>query len=125
MLQNGFRLEARLKECSFVLADTDQLQQKIAEMSQRIRQLEDALAIFQSGVSKVTHPLLRDELLSIKFGLEPRQPEESQSLEESVDDPLAGAIDAFGTLSIGDGGESSYFGRSGGSEVCLNLVDLF
>ncbi|KAF7975573.1 hypothetical protein HWV62_9275 [Athelia sp. TMB] len=121
VLHTGFRLDARLKECRFILTDTDSLLQKIGEMGQRIRQLEDALAKFQSGVSEVTHPLLRDELLSIKFGPESRQPEESQSLEESTDDPLADAIDAFGTLSIGESGESSYFGRSGGSEGELDV----
>ncbi|KAF7970145.1 hypothetical protein HWV62_24922 [Athelia sp. TMB] len=101
--------------------DTDSLLQKIGEMGKRIRQLEDALAKFQSGVSEATHPLLRDELLSIKFGPESRQPEEPQCLEESTDDPLADAIDAFGTLSIGESGESSYFGRSGGSEGELDV----
>ncbi|KAF7969994.1 hypothetical protein HWV62_25424 [Athelia sp. TMB] len=89
-------------------------------MSQRIRQLEDALAIFQSGVSTATHPLLRDELLSIKLGPEARPPQETQSLEESTEDPVTDTIDAFGTLTIGDGGESSYFGRSGGSEAELS-----
>ena len=52
--------------CRFVLADTEQLHRKIAEMSERIRQLEDALAIFQAGISSERHPLLRDELLTIK-----------------------------------------------------------
>ena len=102
-----------------MLADTEQLHRTVSEMSQRIRQLEDALAIFQSGVSTATHPLLRDELLSIKFGPEARHPGESQSLKEPTEDPVTDTIDAFGTLTIGDGGESSYFGRSGGSEVCF------
>ena len=35
----------------FILADTDQSHKKIAEMSHRISQLEDALAILQSTVS--------------------------------------------------------------------------
>lgn len=119
VLYTDFHLKVRLTKCRFVLTDTDKLHQKIAEMSQRIRQLEDALAIFQSGVSTATHPLLRDELLSIKLGPEARPPQETQSLEESTEDPVTDTIDAFGTLTIGDGGESSYFGRSGGSEVCL------
>lgn len=49
----------------FVLADTEKLHQKIAHMSDRIRQLEDALAILQSTVSKEPHPLLDRELLKL------------------------------------------------------------
>lgn len=87
-------------------------------MGQRIRQLEDALAIFQSGVSNDIHPLLRDELLSIKFGPEKGYVPEREvpSRKESVE-PV---IDAFGTMTIGDSGDSGegkYFGPSAGSEV--------
>ena len=82
-------------------------------MSQRIRQLEDALAILQSGVSTETHALLSENLLSIKYGLEsqPRQ-------EPALNDPTTETVDASGTLTIGDSGESRYFGASAGSEVC-------
>ena len=85
-------------------------------MGQRIRQLEDALAIFQSGVSTETHPLLREDLLSIKFGPDTshnlEKEKERRSTEHTVD-----VIDALGTLTIGDRGEGKYFGRSAGSEV--------
>ncbi|KIY46632.1 hypothetical protein FISHEDRAFT_75449 [Fistulina hepatica ATCC 64428] len=98
----------------FVLADTSQLHAKIAEMGQRIRQLEDALAIFQSSVSNDPHPLLRDDLLRIKFGPEPgmRTPKPPGAPEAP---PLP--IDALGTLTINDAGEGVYFGRSAGSET--------
>jgi len=82
-------------------------------MSERIRQLEDALAIFQAGVSNERHPLLRDELLTIKFGPEVRRTVD----EEHTREKLSQSIDAFGTLTIGDHGETKYFGRSGGSET--------
>lgn len=84
-------------------------------MGQRIRQLEDALAIFQAGVSNEPHPLLREDLLAIKFGPERRYAPEtvnnpSQSTTES--------IDALGTMTIGDQGDGGkYFGPSAGSEV--------
>ncbi|KZP26863.1 hypothetical protein FIBSPDRAFT_731858, partial [Athelia psychrophila] len=99
----------------FIFTDTEQLHRKISEMSERIRNLEEALAMFQSGVSAQPHPLLRDELLSIKFAPQPQEaePEEPPSRE----DALAETIDAFGTLAIGNSGESRYFGRSWGSEV--------
>ncbi|KAG7449259.1 uncharacterized protein BT62DRAFT_1053666 [Guyanagaster necrorhizus] len=96
----------------FVLADTTQLHNKISEMGQRIRQLEDALAIFQAGVSSECHILLRDDLLAIKFGPENGKAPEKRSSDLSVD-----AIDALGTLTIGDHGEAKYFGRSAGSET--------
>ena len=84
-------------------------------MGQRIRQLEDALAIFQAGVSNDCHPLLREELLSIKFGPEKGYiPEkETPAHKESLEPP----IDAFGTMTIGEGGVGKYFGPSAGSEV--------
>ncbi|KAF7352874.1 Zn(2)-C6 fungal-type domain-containing protein [Mycena venus] len=102
----------------FVLASTDHLHTKIGEMGQRIRQLEDALAIFQASTgSNDTHPLLRDELLSIKFGPEKGAAPEKQfkAKEPSVD-----SIDALGTLTIGDDGDGKfgkYFGPSAGSET--------
>ena len=82
-------------------------------MSERIRQLEDALAIFQAGISHERHPLLRDELLTIKFGPEVRRTVD----EEQARDQLSSTIDALGTLTVGEHGESKYFGRSAGSEV--------
>ncbi|KAF7975554.1 hypothetical protein HWV62_43752 [Athelia sp. TMB] len=83
-------------------------------MSQRIRELEDALALLQSQISKETHPLLREELLYVKD-----LPEKRPSAEpDAPEDPLAGdPVDAFGTLTIDDSGESIYFGATAGSEA--------
>lgn len=82
-------------------------------MGQRIRQLEDALAIFQSSVSNEAHPLLREELLAVKFGPENNTVSQNIETQEASIDPL----DSLGTLTIGDHGEAKYYGRSGGSEV--------
>lgn len=83
-------------------------------MGQRIRQLEDALAIFQAGVSNETHPLLREELLNVKFGPDKGQilGKQDPARESSLD-----SIDALGILTIGESGNAKYFGRSAGSEV--------
>ncbi|KAF7972403.1 hypothetical protein HWV62_18056 [Athelia sp. TMB] len=99
----------------FILTDTEELHRKIQVMSQRIRQLEDALALLQSSISSEKHCLLRDDLLLIKYG-----PEQRPVIDDSEpsQDPTAEPIDAFGTLTIGDGGESRYFGASAGPEVC-------
>ncbi|KAF6750618.1 fungal-specific transcription factor domain-containing protein [Ephemerocybe angulata] len=100
----------------FILADTDQLHCKIAEMSTRIRQLEDALAILQASISEERHPLLTEELLKMKFGgeaLDHKPPE--PSLERNAED----VVDALGTLALGDDGNAAYFGRSAGSETLM------
>lgn len=81
------------------------------DMGQRIRQLEDAIAIFQMTVSNDTHPLLTPELLAIK-----QSPESSKTrLTASIAN--APSIDAPGTLAVDPDGEASYIGRSGGIEV--------
>ncbi|KAI0770290.1 hypothetical protein C8Q74DRAFT_1274551 [Fomes fomentarius] len=59
------------KGSRFILANTEQLHDKIKSMSLRIRELEDALGELQTG-----HPLLREDLLLIKksadlFGVDP------------------------------------------------------
>lgn len=86
-------------------------------MSNRIRQLEDALAIVQSTVSDQRHPLLTDELLKVKFGSEAinaKQATDGSSEEEPMPSK---SIDSLGTLSLGSSGKMQYFGGSAGSEV--------
>ena len=77
-------------------------------MSQRIRQLEDALAVSHASESKERHPLLREELLSLKFG------SDLQLVKEESDDEISLS---FGTLTLTDSGGSKYFGLSAGSLV--------
>ena len=93
-----------------------------SDLGERILQLEDALAIFQASASSERHPLLRDELLAIKFG-----PERNATTADSqAPDPLSNSLDAIGTLTIGEHGEAKYFGRSGGSEVsCLPYTRVY
>lgn len=100
----------------FILADTEQLHTKIADMSHRIRQLEDALAIFQSTVSDERHPLLCEELLKIKFGSE-ALPKARKTPAEEEEERTSQTIDAIGTLTLNESGACAYFGRSAGSEV--------
>jgi hypothetical protein len=93
-------------------------------MSQRIRQLEDGLGILQSSVSQERHPLLSDELLTIKFGAESinRGGNGSGSGNdggENEHDPATNVFDALGTLTLSADGEMKYFGRSAGTEVCF------
>ena len=85
-------------------------------MSNRIRQLEDALAILQSTVSDQRHPLLTEDLLKIKFGSEAINPRQNANDEDTQTNRT---IDALGTLTLGSSGDVHYFGRSAGSEVRL------
>ena len=63
-------IELTAFNCRFILSNTEQLHEKIYEMSNRIRQLEDTLAILQSNVSDQRYPLLTEELSKVKFGSE-------------------------------------------------------
>ncbi|GJE98290.1 fungal-specific transcription factor domain-containing protein [Phanerochaete sordida] len=54
------------KGSRFILANTEQLHDKIKTMSERIQQLEDALRSSNTKLSPAEHPLLRQELLLIK-----------------------------------------------------------
>ncbi|EGN98052.1 hypothetical protein SERLA73DRAFT_169135 [Serpula lacrymans var. lacrymans S7.3] len=54
----------------FILANTEQLHDKIITMSDRIRQLEDALESLQSQLAPDPHPLLHPDFLKIKNSLE-------------------------------------------------------
>lgn len=54
----------------FILANTEQLHDKIIQMSERIRQLEDALKVVQAKCSSDPHPLLQQDSLRIKNSLE-------------------------------------------------------
>ena len=96
----------------FVLAATEYLHKRIAKMTERIRQLEDALAILQARCSNETHPLLRDEDVTSK--MEPEDEEAGPDVEPARN---AEIIDAFGTLSVSHHGVSRFFGPTGGSEV--------
>lgn len=80
--------------------------------------MEDALAKLQSTISTETHPLLRGELFAVKSIPDGR----NECKPQPLGDALTETMDALGTLTIGDSGESTYFGRSAGSEVCQLLI---
>ena len=83
-------------------------------MSQRIRQLEDALSsAHNSDPHGGRHPLLRDELLALKFG------SGSRGVSEETDDQFTLSS---GTLAVTESGGSSYFGVSAGALVSTPVV---
>jgi hypothetical protein len=87
-------------------------------MGLRIRQLEDALSVIQSTISSEPHPLLRDDLLMVKYSLAKARISE----KEEPRDERAETIDAPGILTIGDQG-AKYFGPSAGAEVCSSIIN--
>ncbi|KAG7451871.1 uncharacterized protein BT62DRAFT_959771 [Guyanagaster necrorhizus] len=129
-----------------ILANTEQLHERIEHLCSRIRDLENALKMIQATVSPEPHPLLRADLLQLKspqstlptqnglagpsvtigptstsvnsqstylgFSTEPQQ---VRSEDENF-------IDAFGTLTIGRQGESSFLGKTARSEFLLRAL---
>ncbi|KAH7882993.1 hypothetical protein F5I97DRAFT_1815347 [Phlebopus sp. FC_14] len=115
----------------FVLADTEKLHQKITQMSDRIRQLEDALAILQTSISPgEQHPLLQRELLDIKsiIDLHAAVNEGNAATAKSSEqaDNESQYVEAFGTLALRDDGAATFYGPSAGSEVsflhCICII---
>jgi hypothetical protein len=82
-------------------------------MGDRIRQLEDALALLQASHSTEPHPLLCQN----SFTVDSEKLDEQQ--QESEDDLAGEASKAFGTLSVSDHGVARFFGSTGGSDLLL------
>uniref|UniRef100_A0A0W0F0V7 Zn(2)-C6 fungal-type domain-containing protein n=1 Tax=Moniliophthora roreri TaxID=221103 RepID=A0A0W0F0V7_MONRR len=107
----------------FVLADTEKLHEKIAQMSDRIRLLEDALTILHSATGATDpHPLLDRDALKIKSIIELHaavSQGQAEKLQQEEDTEDSQYIDAFGTLAIRDDGAATFYGRSAGQESIL------
>ncbi|KAF9460500.1 fungal-specific transcription factor domain-containing protein [Collybia nuda] len=101
----------------FVLANTESLHEKINQLSNRVRQLEDALAQSHAVNSNFPHPLLSDELLQIKRPLERERVDVPLTKEEKPE--INDNIDSLGSLSISQGGRSTFFGRTANSWYLL------
>lgn len=116
--------EGRLTGHRFVLASTQELHEKISDMANRVRELEDGLKLSHAKTSSEPHPLLSEELLKIKMPLQ-REPQALRngglSIKEEENPP--DALDAFGSLSISLSGRTKYFGHIANSWVSLS-VDL-
>lgn len=92
----------------FVLANTEELHDKISVLANRVRQLEDALQEAHATRTSEPHPLLTTELLQLK---RPLERETSESLREP-DIDTSEAIDAVGSLSINESGQTKFFGTT-------------
>lgn len=100
----------------FVLASTQDLHEKISELSNRVRELEDGLRASHATHATDNHPLLTDELLRIKA---PIQREGlGASSNGAAGEEGGDVVDTFGSLAISDTGRTSYFGQATSSFVC-------
>ncbi|CDO70135.1 hypothetical protein BN946_scf184783.g19 [Trametes cinnabarina] len=99
----------------FVLAATEHLHRRIAKMSERIHQLEDALAITQARCSNDPHPLLSDG----KMQARDMEDEDDLAPEDMGTVAPSDVVTAFGMLSVSDHGVSRFFGPTGGTEYLL------
>jgi hypothetical protein len=107
-----------------VLASTTELHEKILQLANRVRQLEDGLRSTHSQISHEPHPLLADDLLKIKAPLqrEPPTTRGAPSIKEEEGNPPL--VDAFGALSIDISGGTSYFGHVASSAYFLQMEDV-
>lgn len=106
----------------FVLASTQDLHQKIEELSTRVRELEDGLRTSHSIHSQDPHPLLSEDLLRIKA---PLQRENLAIANSNADEPGGDVVDSFGSLSISDTGRTNYFGQATSSWVCFIILCIW
>ncbi|KAJ6624997.1 fungal-specific transcription factor domain-containing protein [Mycena sp. CBHHK59/15] len=102
----------------FVLASTQELHEKISELANRVRELEDGLRSSHSHLSNEQHPLLAEELLRIKAPLQREVPAfrnqpPGNTIKEEEHNP--DVVDAFGSLSISLSGGAKYFGTTANS----------
>lgn len=88
-------------------------------MGERIRQLEDALAILQAKGTNEPHPLLSDDAQNKST---PERDEDGPPVDSKDIKSPQDVIEAFGTLSVYDHGVSRFFGPSGGPEVRLTRL---
>jgi hypothetical protein len=132
-----------------VLANTEELHEKIERLCSRIRALEDALRSLQANFSDSPHPLLQDALLTLKapnarhdFLPGPSATPIISRIESSRTDEDH-IVDAFGmpclrvehievvtplqigTLAIGSSGETEFLGKTARSDVNVALYEFF
>ena len=117
-----------------ILANTEELHEKIERLCTRIKDLESALQVLQASVSTQPHPLLREDLLQLKVPFSDvehsRVAEPAPSLSEDEKVPLDSfgksktdcrrnchLTKSLGTLSLGLFGETNFIGDTGRADV--------
>jgi hypothetical protein len=109
-----------------VLANTEELHEKIIQLQDRISNLENALGTLQAAHSSQPHPLLREDLLDLKAplgtelapNLKRRRTEDGDGAEPEHEPEV---LDALGTLTIESEGRSVFYGGTAGAEFLLKV----
>lgn len=91
-----------------LLEEIDQLKSQVAEMTQRIRELEEGLATSHAFQSSTTHPLLKLD----------RQRDGGSESPDSSQPSDSDFVSAMGTLTVSNG-EALYFGATACPETVL------
>ncbi|KAH9888914.1 fungal-specific transcription factor domain-containing protein [Cubamyces lactineus] len=107
----------------FVLASTQDLHEKINQLANRVRDLEDALRTSYAVHSLDPHPLLSEELLRIKAPIQRENLINTGTANGNSDEQSADVVDSMGTLSISDSGRTNYFGQATSSWYYLTNED--
>jgi len=102
----------------------EELQTEIGELRGRVCELEDALRSLQASVSTEPHPLLKVQPEAPQGGPSSNFTQSSSRITpEPEAEPLSSVedsfVDAFGTLSLGPNGRSSYFGKTARAEYLM------
>jgi hypothetical protein len=90
------------------MEEADRLTKRNAELTERIRLLEEGLESIQARISDEKHPLLANTNFDGADDLS-----ESANMQREVDE----ANDSLGTLTIGKDGRSLFLGNTAGIEV--------
>lgn len=100
----------------FVLASTQDLHEKIQELANRVRELEDGLRTSHALNSTDPHPLLSEDLLRIKAPIQ-REGLQATNGDGGRDGQASDIVDSFGSLKISDTGLTNYYGQATSSWV--------
>ncbi|KAF8582521.1 hypothetical protein K439DRAFT_1635174 [Ramaria rubella] len=103
--------------------DAVKLSKTIAELTNRCRQLEDALRTLQAKHSNESHPLLEPDLLTSPHEAEHNSSAHEVSLHDEEADDLNAVQDSLGTLTIDSLGNSNFLGRTAGMHMLLQSDD--
>ncbi|KAI0820381.1 fungal-specific transcription factor domain-containing protein [Trametes gibbosa] len=107
----------------FVLASTQDLHEKINQLANRVRDLEDALRASHALHSMESHPLLSEDLLRIKAPIQRENLINTGATNGHPDEQGADVVDSFGSLSISESGRTNYFGQATSSWYYLTNED--
>ncbi|KAH8094589.1 fungal-specific transcription factor domain-containing protein [Phellopilus nigrolimitatus] len=115
------------KHNRMILADTEELHDKIEALLERIRLLEDALRTAQAAASSQPHPLLTNPSIDLLFQaipvLQPRDVNIAVRSRPNAEEEDESPLDTSGTLFIGANEETSFLGQTARADYFLNDSD--